>query len=65
MKIIFFVMPSEENQTLEFNKYKKSDKAPFIIYVDLEFLIEKNDWCKNNPEKLSATKECKHIPSLF
>ena len=43
MKIIFFVMPSEENQTLEFNEYKKSDKAPFIIYVDLEFLIEKND----------------------
>ena len=30
------VMPSEDTKILEFNKYQKSDKAPFIIYADLE-----------------------------
>ena len=44
------IMPSDETETWEFNKYQKSDKAPFIIYADLEFIIEKIDECKNNPE---------------
>ena len=35
---------------LEFNQYQKSDKAPFIIYADLECLMEKIDKRKNNPE---------------
>ena len=39
-------MPSENTKILEFNQYQKSDKAPFIIYADLEFLIEKIDECK-------------------
>ena len=30
------VMPSEETKVLDFNQYQKSDKAPFIIYADLE-----------------------------
>ena len=34
------IMPSEDTKTLEFNKYKKSDKAPFIVYADLECIIE-------------------------
>ena len=34
----------------------KSDKAPFIIYADLQCLIEKIDECKNNPETSSAKK---------
>ena len=43
-------MPSEDNKILEFNQNKKSDKTPFVIYADLNFLIEKTDGCKNNPE---------------
>ena len=50
---------------LEFNQYKKSDKAPFIIYADLECIIEKIDGCKNNPENSSTTKLNGHIPSAF
>ena len=53
------------NAFLEFNKYQKSDKAPFIIYADLECIIEKIDGCKNNPENSSTTKVSKHIPSGF
>ena len=28
-------MPSEDTKILEFNQYQKSDKAPFVIYADL------------------------------
>ena len=38
-------MPSEDNKILEFNQYQKSDKAPFIIYADLECLTKKIDEC--------------------
>ena len=43
------VMTSKETKLLEFNLYQKSDKAPFIIYADLECLIAKIDGCKDNP----------------
>ena len=55
-------MPSEDTKILEFNLYKKSGKAPFIIYADLECLIEKIDGCKNNPENSPAAKVDEHIP---
>ena len=58
-------MPSEDTKILEFNQYQKSDKAPFIIYADLECIIEKIDGCKNNPENSSTTKVNEHIPSGF
>ena len=32
-------MPSEDTKVLEFNQYRKSDKAPFIIYADLQCVI--------------------------
>ena len=59
------ILPSEDTKMLEFNQYQKSDKAPFIIYADLECIIEKIDGCKNNPENSSTTKVSKHIPSGF
>ena len=43
-------MPSEDTKILEFNQYQKSNKAPFIIYADLECLIKNVDGCKSNPE---------------
>ena len=58
-------MPSEDTKILQFNQYLKSNKAPFIIYADLECLIEKIDGCKNNPKNSSATKVDEHIPSSF
>ena len=59
-------MPSEDPKILEFNEYQKSDKAySFVIYADLECLIEKFDGCQKNPEKLSTTKVGQNIPSCF
>ena len=40
----------DDTKILEFNHYQKSDKATFIIYADLECIIQKIDGCKNNPE---------------
>ena len=59
------MMPSEGTKILEFNQYQKSDKAPFIIYADLECIIEKINGCKNNPENSSAKKLSEHISSGF
>ena len=61
------IMPSEDTRILEFNQYGKSDKAPFIIYADLECIAEKIeiDRCKNNPENSSTTKISERIPSGF
>ena len=33
-------MPSEDTKILEFNQYQKPDKVPFIIYADLECIME-------------------------
>ena len=59
------VLPSEETKILQFNQYQKFDKAPFIIYADLECLIERIDERKNNTENSSTTKLGEHIPSCF
>ena len=56
-------MPSEDPKILELNQYQKSDKAVFVIYADLECLIQKIDGCKNNLENSFTTKVCEHIPS--
>ena len=58
-------MPSEDTKMSMFNQCHKSDKTPFIIYEDLESLIEKIDGCRNIPEKPSETKVGKHIPLGF
>ena len=58
-------MPFEDNEILEFHQFKKSNQVAFIIYADLECIIQKVDVCKNNPENLSATKLSEHIPSGF
>ena len=40
-------------------------KVPFIIYADLESLLEKMNTCHNNPKKSPATKINKHTPSTY
>ena len=42
---------------LEFNQNEKSDKAPLVIYADLERLIEKIDQCKINPKNSYYKKQ--------
>ena len=58
-------MPEEDNKILKYNQGEKSMKVPFIIYGDLECLLEKVNTCHNNPEKSSTTKINKHTPSGY
>ena len=58
-------MPEEGNKILQYNQEEKSMKVPFIIYADLESLLEKINACYNNPEKSSTTKINKHKPSGY
>ena len=43
-------MPSPDTKILEFNQCQKSDQAQFIIYANLECIIEKIDRCKKDAE---------------
>ena len=58
-------MPSGDSTLLQFKWYQGSDKASFIIYADLEYILEKTDGCKNNPENSSTAKISKHFLSVF
>ena len=61
-------MPNEDNKIIKYNQGEKSVKSPFIIYADLECLLEKISTCYNNPEESSTTEINKHTPfgySLF
>ena len=57
-------MPNKDNNTIEFNQ-KDYGKAPFVIYADLECLLEKISTCYNNPEESSTTKMNKHTQSGY
>ena len=58
-------MPEEVNKILKYNYGEKSLKVRFIIYADLESLLEKINTCHNNPEKSSTTRINKHTPSGY
>ena len=36
-------MPTKDNNIIKYNQGEKSIKLPFIIYADLECLLEKNE----------------------
>ena len=58
-------MPNKNNNVIKYNQGEKSLELPFIIYTDLECLLEKIDTCYNNPEKSSTTKISRHTPSGY
>ena len=58
-------MPTKDNNTIKYNQGEKSINLPFVVYADLECLLEKISTCYNNPEKSSTTKINKHTPSGY
>ena len=58
-------MPEGDNKILKCNQGEKYMKVPFIIYADLESLLEKMNTCHNSREKSSTTKINKHTPSGY
>ena len=49
--------PSDNNKILKYNHGEKLLKALFMIYADLECLLEKMHSCQNNPEKSYTEKK--------
>ena len=58
-------MPTKDNNIIKYNQGEKSIKLPFVIYADLERLLEKISTCKNNPKESSTTEINKHTPSGY
>ena len=58
-------MPTKDNNIIKYKQGEKSIKLPFVIYADLECLLEKMDTCYNNPKESSTTEKNKHTPSGY
>ena len=58
-------MPTKDNNIIKYNQGEKSIKLPFVIYADLECLLEKMSTCQNNPNESSTTETNKHTPSGY
>ena len=57
-------MPTKNN-IIKYNHGEKSMKLPFVIYVNLECLLEKMSTCTNNPNESFTTKINKHEPLSY
>ena len=59
------ILSDENNKILKYNPGEYSLKVPFIIYCDLECLIQKINTCQNNPDKSYTERKAEHIPSGY
>ena len=58
-------MPTKDNNITKYNQGEKSIKLPFVIYANLECLLEKMSTCYNNPEESPTTEINTHVPSGY
>ena len=58
-------MATEDNKILKYNHGEKTMKVPFVIYGDLDCLLQKMYSSQNNPKKSSTTKISIHMPSGY
>ena len=58
-------MPNEFEKILKYNPGEKSLKVPFVIYADLECLLEKIYSCQNDPKKSSTEEKVEHTLSSY
>ena len=58
-------MPTKDNNTIKYNQGEKSIKLPFVVYAELECLLEKISTCQNNSNESSTTEINKHTPSGY
>ena len=58
-------MPTKDNNIIKYNQGEKPIKLPFVVYADLECVLEKMSTCINTPNESSTTEINKHIPYIF
>ena len=65
--VIFFqtILSFVLSRKIKYNQGEKSIKLPFVIYADLECLVEKMSTCQNSPNESSTTEINKHMPSGY
>ena len=56
-------MPDEDNKISKCDHGEKALKVPFMIYANLECLLEKMHSSQNNLEKSYSEKKINHMPS--
>ena len=59
------IMMPPPNTFLKFEKFRFSERAPFVIYADFESFIKPMDSCDPDPNKSYTKKYQKHKPSGF
>ena len=50
-------MPKDDDKILKYIHGEKSLKVQFIVYIDLESLLKKDQSCQNNPKKSYTEKK--------
>ena len=58
-------MPNKDNNILKYISREKYMRVPFIMFVDMECLLETISTCRNNPNESLTTKVNKHTPSGY
>ena len=58
-------MPTKDNNMIKYNQEETSIKLPFVVYADLECLLEKMSTCQNNPNESDTTEINKHVPTGY
>ena len=58
-------MPTKDNNIIKYNQGEKPIKLPFVVYAELECLLEKMSMCQNNPNESSTTEINKCVPSDY
>ena len=56
-------MPKKYNNILKYNDGKESLKSPFVIELDIGYILKKEHSCQNNPEKSFTERKSQHEPS--
>ena len=46
-------MPTKDNNIIKYNQGEKSINLPFVIYADLECLLEIMSTCISNPNEIN------------
>ena len=59
-------MPDKDNNILKYKSGEKHLRVPFIMYADMECLLENISTCHNDPNKSSTIKiNEQHTPSGY
>ena len=58
-------MSTKDNKIIKYYHDEKSRKLPFVVYADLECLLERMSTYQNNPNESSTTEINKHTPSGY